>query len=258
MRTMQRWMDHSPFTDPGKAASALAVIRLDDQAMLLAVQGLLIHGGALEYYGLPALGFSRETIPAGDRLLAIQAADPRPLNRERAPADRSMGTCRDYALLLCSIMRTHGTPARVRCGFASYLNGAPWEDHWVCEAWTGERWRRLDAQLDHVLQRSLGIDLDPADIPEEFFLTADEAWRRCRVSEIEAESLGHGDMRGLWFACVNLVRDRLALADQITSGWDSWREAAAAPGPNEAMLDMADALAADEDAAAQAIRPWWI
>lgn len=242
---MRRWLDHSPFTDPGEYASALATLGPDPAQALEGVQGLLIHGGAQARYGLSPTSFSRETLPVRTRLAAI-LADGRPLNTAREPTGRAVGTCRDYALLLCAALRAHGAMARVRCGFAAYLPDGPWEDHWICELWDSGRWRRLDAQLDASTREDFGVAFDPANLPQDAFLTADEAWRLCRTGELGASGLGHGEARGLWFVHVNLMRDRLALRDRLTSAWDQWREMAPAPPTlDDLSLSLADRLAAD-------------
>ena len=257
---MQRWIEHAPITDPGKMTAELAAFGPTPEAAVEAIQGLLIHGGAVEHYGLQTPDtFSRETLAVETRLAAIFSAGGGPLTRARPAADRSLGTCRDYSLLLCAAMRGHGQPARVRCGFASYLGDA-WEDHWLCEVWADGRWRRIDAQLDSVLREALGIEFDPTDVPSEMFVTADEAWRRSRGGEWDAGAFGHGETRGLWFMCVNLMRDRLALADCFTSDWDAWRVAASAsPVLSAGAMALADSLAASPDVTEQtSLVPWWL
>lgn len=221
---MTRWTDHSPFTRPGRFAAELSACGPSVGAAIQAVQGILIHGGALEQYGLTdTTGARRETLPVEERLTDVHARWAGPLFHPRPAAARSVGTCRDFALLLCAVMRSHAVPARMRCGFASYFSDGPWEDHWLCEVWIDDRWIRVDAQLDDVHREWLGISFDPCDVPPEAYLTADEAWRRSRSGHLDASALGHGDAKGLWFAYVNLVRDRLALVDYLTSDWDSWR-----------------------------------
>lgn len=155
-------------------------------------------------------------------------------------------------------MREHGRPARVRCGFASYLGGAPWEDHWICELWSEARWRRIDAQLDPILRDALATQFSPVDVPPDAFLMADEAWRHCRAGRLDAGNFGHGASRGLWFMYVNLLRDHLALMDQFTSGWDGWRAAASNPPELGARtLEFADELASGEPSEAPMMAPWW-
>lgn len=256
---MQQWTKQTPFTDPGKSVAALAVVGPELKGAITAIQGILIHGGAVEHYGLPPKEFSRGTLAVEKRLAAVLAVDDRPLTLERAPQDRALGTCRDYAVLVCSAMRQHGRPARVRCGFASYLGGAPWEDHWICELWSDDRWLRVDAQLDRVLRDALGTRFPSTDVPPDVFLTADQAWRDCRAGCLDPAALGHGDARGLWFVFINLVRDRLALTDRLTSDWDDWRATAlSSPRLSADMLAVADELARSEPTGALSLTPWWL
>ncbi len=63
-------------------------------------------------------------------------------------------------------------------------------------------------------------------MPREVFLTAGEAWLRCRAGKENADRFGHGDVKGLWFIKVNVVRDSYAVNGRETSPWDRWREAA--------------------------------
>lgn len=256
---MQRWTEQTAFTSPGRHAACLVAIGDEPRAIVTTIQGLLIHGGALEHYGVAAGAFSRETLPVEARLDQLLAADPRPLTEPRLPEARAVGTCRDYATLVCSALRQNGSAARVRCGFAAYLGGSLWEDHWVCELWAGGRWRRIDAQLDPVLQRALGIQIAADDVPSAMFLAGDEAWRACRTADLRPDTLAHGEeAAGLWFVLVNLVRDHLALGDRLTSRWDDWRTAASNPAPlDDAILAAADDLSNGGELAPILQAPWW-
>ena len=89
------------------------------------------------------------------------------------------------------------------------------------------RWRQVDAQLDGVLTKRLGIAFDPTDLPPDMFLSADEAWLRCRAGQDDADVFGHGTTCGMWFIRVNVMRDHLVLNGSEVSAWDSWRNASA-------------------------------
>jgi hypothetical protein len=220
---------HGALSDPRRHGAALARLPRDVGALCGIVQGLLLH----DYYGLRLYGApprhvveaSRATLPVAARLDAILAASPGPLDWPRAPFERAVGTCRDFALLLCALLRQQGVPARVRCGFALYFLGGEWEDHWVCEYWQAAdgRWALADAELDAPHRRHLGIAFDPADLPRAQFLLAWEAWERCRADPALEPGFGHGEARGAWFLQVNLARDLLALCQRETSAWDTWR-----------------------------------
>lgn len=79
---------------------------------------------------------------------------------DKAPKDRVIVTCRGFTLLLVSILRFKGIPARARAGFAPYImNNGVNIDHWICEYWddTRNQWILLDA------------DFLKIDIPKEEF-----------------------------------------------------------------------------------------
>lgn len=256
---MRRWTQQTAFTSPGRHTARLRALGDEPASVVAAIQSLLIHGEALEHYGVTAGPFSRETLSVESRLDELLTVDPRPLTAPRLPHARSVGTCRDYATLTCSTFRQRGHAARVRCGFAAYFGGSPWEDHWVCELWSSGRWRRVDAQLDPVLQRALAIRIAADDVPPALFMTGHEAWKACRTGEFNADTLAHGgEAAGMWFVLVNLVRDHLALADRLTSPWDGWRTAASNPPTlDTATIAAADDLAEEGELPPILQTPWW-
>ena len=198
-------------------------------ALCAVVQGLLIHDAACgRLYGPPPAGFAvdRTTRPVAERIATALARDPAPLTVPRQPFERQVGTCRDYAAMLCAFARRAGHEARVRCGFAAYLGGKGWQDHWVCEhrPCGGRGWMLADAQMDAEHRAALGIEFEPAHVPGDCFLTADRAWRLWREGAVAAEAFRHGAAGGERFLFVNLARDALARVDALTSGWDRWRE----------------------------------
>jgi hypothetical protein len=216
-------------TDPGEHAPLVADLPSSVGELINVVQGLLIHLDWLDAYpvdkGRPA-ATPRETLPIADRLGKILERSAFPLHVARPPSDRSAGTCRDYSLMLCSLLRSNSVPARLRCGFASYF-GETCEDHWVCQYWdsAAATWRLGDAELDGVLREKLGIRFDPADVPNSAFLTAGEAWTECREGRSDPDRFGHGALAGMWFLKVNVLRDHGAMTGRETSPWDSWRDA---------------------------------
>lgn len=223
-----RWLAHSPMTEPAALAALVARLPNEVAALNRVVQGLLVHCDWLEQYDeVAAFGtVSRSTLPVEQRLAALIERDGRALDEGRVPARREIGTCRDFALLLCAFLRTKNIPARLRCGFASYF-GEDWEDHWVCEYWDsrGAGWCLSDAQLDSVIAAACGVTFDTSDVPRHMFLTAGEAWLRCRTGSDDPQRYGQGSIRGVWFMMVNAARDALAINNRETSAWDRWREA---------------------------------
>jgi hypothetical protein len=229
MDKIERWIGHSAMSDAGRHHAALAELPSGVSALNGVVQGLIIHTDWLSSYGVHESQFermSRETVPVAERLALILKGDPGPLHMRRPPARRSVGTCRDFALVLCGFLRSKGIAARLRCGFADYLNDG-WEDHWVCEYWdrANQVWRLSDCQIDEVLKEKCEIAFDPTDVPRHQFMTAGQAWTACRTGKCEPDRFGHGNTTGLWFIKVNVVRDHYAINNRETSLWDSWRSA---------------------------------
>ncbi len=262
MANSARWQVHGRMSDPAYEALRLEGLPADVAALCRIVQGVLLHSDWLSAYGVSEAAFrtvSRETLPLAARLRQIGEADPRPLIVERATDKRAVGTCRDYALMLCGMLRQQGVPARVRCGFASYFR-KDWEDHWICEYWRDGRWRKADAQLDKVIAPRLGIAFAPSDLPAGKFIAAGEAWQRCRSGEADPALFGHGEAAsGLWFVRVNVVRDHHSLNGRETSDWDTWRQATAAHRMlSEAECAEADGLASHPEAPIDAaLAPPW-
>lgn len=243
----------------GAHGAALGAVPPDPRALSLWVQGLLLHDFTAtllhpaEAARLAAA--SRATLPVRDRLNRLMALDQSALDAPRAPGQRDIGTCRDFALLFCAALRLKGFDARVRCGFARYFHPPTFEDHWICfyRPRGAGHWHMADPQLDAAHLAHYWIDMDPLDLPRAQFLAAADAWRSIQDGTQDAADFGHGDARGLWFVAVNVMRDALAKQDQITSPWDDWR--AADPSSFDAVAERHTDLVADGRAAPRA--PFW-
>lgn len=251
---------HGALSDPGRYGPEIGRIPGTIADLCRAVQGLLMHDGALAMYGLEASDFaqfSRQTLAVEARLDQFSGPGGGLDLGPRAPARRMIGTCRDYALLLTGFLRHHGVAARVRCGFAAYLSIGRFDDHWICQAWRPdeERWQAVDAQLDERHLEAHAIGFDHLDLPDGQFLSADVAWNTVRTGAEHAHLFNAGAAaRGEWLIAVNLARDYLALNKQETSEWDRWREAPeAARDLSAAVLAWADEMA--EEIAAKAADP---
>jgi len=232
-------------TDPRDLAGLFDDVPCDVPALCRVVQGLVVHVGWAAAYGVELTDTRRRELSirsVAEQLRVIRTADARPLFVPRPVASRMLGTCRDFALLLCSMLRHRGTPARVRCGFTTYLGPNRYEDHWICEHWIPDqnRWGVVDAQLDALQRGRLNVTFDTNDLPAGRFLTAGQVWRMCRAGEVDPNDCGQQAATGLWFARVNVVRDLLALAKSEISPWDTWRQIRPA---KRALDDTAVALA---------------
>jgi len=253
-------------TSAGEFASLLDALPSDVNELVRIIQGLGV-------YDLVAASFYRFTIPdqrsneihirpVKQMLDHLFVLNDQPLGAARPVDKRLAGRCRHFMLLLIAVLRAKGVPARGRCGFGSYFNPGFFEDHWVCEYWNAAeaRWVLVDPQFDEVWREQLRIDHDIFDVPRDRFLTAGDAWSRCRAGEADPAKFGivFANLRGLWYIAGNLVRDVAALNKMEMLPWDVW---GAMPRPDEplneeqlAFFDRLAALTRAPDASFQELR----
>jgi hypothetical protein len=212
-----------PFSSPGKHAGLLAGLPTSLPELVKVVQNTLIHVFWAERYGVKLSDAQQATLQMRsleEKLAALKAEGWTSLLEPRTPEQRQVGNCRDFSLLLASILRFQGVPARARCGFGTYFLPDHFEDHWVVEYWNGQRWVMVDAQLDALQQGVLKLDFDPLDMPPGKFVTGGQAWQMARRGEQDPDKFGIFDMHGLWFIAGDLVRDFLSLVKVEILPWD--------------------------------------
>jgi len=214
-------------TQPGDYAKLLDDLPTDIGQLCQMVQGALIHVFWAERYGLQLSDQRRAEVQLRTvvrQLARIHELDARPLTVARPLTSRLVGNCRDFSVLLTTILRHQGVPARARCGFARYFLPNHYEDHWVCEYWNTarKRWVLVDAQLDFFQSAQLAIPFDPLDVPRDQFIVGGRAWQLCRTGAADPETFGIFDMQGLWFVRGDLVRDIAALNKIELLPWDGW------------------------------------
>ena len=251
------YASHSSMSDLRGARAVFDSLPNDPAALSRVIQGLGVYDVvARDFYGFEPPPDRLNEIhlrPVAQRVGRMLTLDSKPLHVRRPPERRALGRCNSFALLLVSMLRDKGVPARSRCGFAAYFNPPKFEDHWVCEYWDAQdrRWRLVDPQIDNVWRNRLDIRIDTLDLPRTHFLAAGEAWRRCRSGEADEESFGisFAGLRGLWFVAGSLVRDMAALNKMEMAPWDVW---GVQPGPADeldfAFFDGLAALTSDPDA----------
>jgi hypothetical protein len=223
------YADQGEVTDPREHARLFDEVPHDIAALCCVAQGLAVHAGWARAYGIVPTDARFQALSSrsvAEQLQYIRTADDRPLAVPRPVSSRLLGSCRDFALLVCGVLRHRGIPARVRCGFATYLAPNRYEDHWICEHWIQRqnRWSIVDAQIDALQRRHLNVVFDTTDVPRDRFLTAGQVWRMCRTGEATPADCGNAAATGLWFVRVNVVRDLLALTKTEISPWDFWRQ----------------------------------
>jgi Transglutaminase-like superfamily len=265
MTTLDFYLKPGPMTTAGDYIDVLRTLPRDLPGLARAIHTNQIHEYMLAGYGVtvPEERKRESHLRRLDHMLAcMKARDPRPLSVPREPAQRSIGVCRHFTVLLVAALRDQGIPARTRVGFGSYFNPGKYEDHWVGEYWNAKekRWILVDAQLDEVQGSFLKIDFDPLDVPRDRFIVAHDAWQRCRAGEWDAGNFGISvvPLHGLWFIAGDLVRDAAALNGVESLPWDVWGGmlgAQAALSPDQlAFFDRLAVLTAAPDEHAQELR----
>ncbi len=224
---LQYFLEQSPMSDPGKLGRLFAELPAEVPALVRIIQQCVIHVFWAGAYGVELDEARKGEVgirPVKHKLARLIELDDRPLSEARAPERRLVGNCRDFTLMMVSMLRAKGIPARSRCGFGTYFIPNHYEDHWVFEYWNQDqqRWVMVDAQLDAVQQEALKLPFDPLDMPKGQFVTGGAAWQMARRGEADPDSFGIFEWKGMDFIKGNLLRDLLALNKFETLPWDDW------------------------------------
>ncbi|WP_163133440.1 transglutaminase family protein [Agarivorans sp. Alg241-V36] len=216
----------SEFSDPQHYLAQLPDYQAVIAKLVKCVQNNLVHPYWLQHYQLDPDFTQRlnemQTRSVQQKLSWLDNVE-QPLLADKPASQRMLGNCRDFALLLCTLLRAQGIAARLRCGFATYLGMHNYEDHWICEYWhkLQQRWVKVDAQLDAKQQTLLNITFDPLDLPDGEFVYAGTAWQLSRNTPELAEQFGILSITGWPLLQGNLLRDIFALSKVELLAWDS-------------------------------------
>lgn len=247
-------------TSPGRHGDLFDSLPGDIAGLAGVGHGLLIHEHLTDFYGVELSPEDREPVhlrSVEQLLTAITGRDGRPLDVPRPPGERVAANCRHFSVLLVSMLQSRGVLARARCGFGAYFNEGTYEDHWVCEYWSGDRWVLVDAQIDDVQRRKFPIGFDPADVPRDRFLTGGAAWQLVRAGKADPDTFGLSVIgeTGDWWIAANLMRDAASLVGVPLLPWDVW---GAMPEPDDevdtALFDQLAALTEHPDAPTERLR----
>ncbi|HEX8230721.1 MAG TPA: transglutaminase-like domain-containing protein [Chloroflexia bacterium] len=218
----------SDLTDPGKQAHLYEDLPLTLPGMAHVVRDLIVQSNVSRAYGLaPDKEPSEAETRKVERMLErIQALRQGTVVENCRPENRFAGCSRDYAVLLTSMLRHRGIPARARSGFARYMGAEMHYGRWVCEYWQERemRWVTVDAEmLDEAARGLHPIHFDPLDVPHTQFLSAGKAWQMCRIWRADPRRFGqHTGSRGLCYVASQLVRDLASLNKVEMLAGDAW------------------------------------
>ncbi len=226
---MDYYTSQSTITDPLAHTSLFEGLSSDIRTLCSVIQGIIIHPFEAHRYNVRIPKRRRKELDTrwiSLMLARIHELDAHPLTVVRPPGKRLVGNCRDFATMLCAILRYQHIPARVRYGFAAYFEPDFYTDHVICEYWNAEekRWVIVDAQVDDVQRKAYQIYIDTCDVPDEAFIFAGEAWQMYRAGEAESKQFGifSGGPGGVSFICSGLIRDLGGLNKQELLCQDVW------------------------------------
>lgn len=260
------WAAHSAVTDPGPAGKAIDELPADLAALRQASSQLVFHyraGGDFAANGVPAERISEIDTRYADAMFGhvLQRGEPA-LARDRQPADRLVGCCRDATVFFLALARHKGIAARARVGFAAYFDPGWLIDHVVAETWDERegRWRLVDPEMNAAWRPEVnGRPVDWLDLTGDQFVTGPRAWRAARAGTSDPErhvfapDFDEPMTRGWVYIAHNAIHDLAALNKTETLLWDAWgmqlgwTAVSAVPGGDAAVLDEICAVTADPD-----------
>src|SRR4030042_6724120 len=176
---------YSSFTDPGEYKYLYEKLPDSLPELCRLIQSQFIH----PYAELPKY---REQIPeerwneslkyptVQSILEGLLSYDSRGLVKDRKPANRLVLGCREYSIILASILKYRGIPARVRYGHATYLIPGFHASHVICEVWNenDKCWMLVDPSTGMI------------DYSREKFDFSNEFWLQLQKGEIDTNLYG--------------------------------------------------------------------
>jgi formylglycine-generating enzyme len=187
------YRQYSSFTDPGEYTYLYKNLPDSLPELCLLIKSQFIH----PFVELPQY---RDIIPqerwnesikyptVKSVLEGLQSYDSRGLVKDRKPKDRLILGCRENAILLASILKYRGIPARVRCGHAAYLIPGFHVSHTICEVWNehDKRWTLVDPFTGMI------------DFNREKFDFSNDLWLKMQKGDIDPTLYGNpGQYTGL-------------------------------------------------------------
>ena len=186
------YRQYSSFTDPGEYEYLYENLPDSLPELCRLIRTQYINPYELDRYGaqIPKERLSdRLKYPTVKSALeGLLSYDSSGLVRDRKPEDRLVLICRDNAILLASILKYRGIPARVRYGFAPYLMPEFHSSHVICEVWNenNKRWMLVDPSTDMI------------DFSREEFDFSNDVWLKMQKEKIDPQIYGRrGKYTGL-------------------------------------------------------------
>lgn len=181
--TLNKYRQFSLYTDPGELVDLYKPLpeSLDELCTLIKKQ--LIHPFDLGKYAdaIPKnrTNEDQELSTVSLMLKELLKRNENGLVASRKPEERLVVACVHHSMLLVSILRHQGIPARIRAGHAKYIGGQKGirVTHAICEVWDDKdsKWILVDPDRKRI------------NFPRHEFEFAYETWNRLRNSNLDIE-----------------------------------------------------------------------
>lgn len=199
---LEHYRQFGQFTDPGRYLDALLELPDDLPQLGYLIRKQMVHrltladgntgsNADLRYGDMTKIPWWRQAeddnFPTAAAILAeLYRRDKRGITLNRSEENLLILTCRCVAILMASILKAKGIPARVRTGFAPYVLLKPDKScgHLITQYWQNidKRWVTIDA--DTCLE---DISFNPFDMPTDSFIHPADAWLSVRAGKIDQE-----------------------------------------------------------------------
>jgi len=258
---LEFYRQQSPITDPGEYAGYFDDLPGDFVELFGVLNGVMLHYRSAQSLKLPLTRAQRREQrlhTVRRRLAAFEKINPDSLTSPRPIKDQQIGWCSDFAIMLTSILRHQGYPARMRVGFENYFDEINmYGDHWITEFWDPiqSRWRLIDAdvgaavldleQFEKTVKYKVRNGLDFTDLrPGIDFLLVGPVWQQARAGQVKVDRYRANNVWTGWpLLRGNLLHDFQALNGLEMSLFDYLDELHQKP---QAQLTAADYAVLDQ------------
>lgn len=216
-KTLKHYLDFGTYTHPGLYQEKMKNDLPDDiREIGLLVRKNFIHrttlaagnigtNADLKFGDMTKVPWWRQPeddilVTAAAMLAELYRRDKRGFVNDREPKDKLVLTCRFVAIMMASILKSKGIPARVRSGNAPYFDmgeelGDVSTDHWINQYWSEQENRWITIDVDGSL--SLKDKFDPYDMPEGKFDFPAHSWLNIRAGKVDPQHFHNaGGYRG--------------------------------------------------------------
>ncbi|HSW69752.1 MAG TPA: AMP-binding protein [Gammaproteobacteria bacterium] len=226
------YSQQSLISDPGIYQSYFENLSDDISQLCEILHGILLHF-------LDAKSFNCDVLPS--RLAEMDCRqikqiiqkvielDDTLFHSPREISKKILSSCRDFSLLLCSVLRHKKIPARLRFGFTAFLFPGFHHDQTLMEYWDENKksWCLINARMNSLFIKKYHVKAedDFYNVSRNSFFVAGDAWLRCRSGTKQADQFGTGNINrvtGWRYIRNKLLQDFAALNKVEMLPWDCW------------------------------------